>query len=481
MPNEPPKIRKPAVAGLFYPASPIELSKTIADFFASVEKPAIAGRPLALVAPHAGYPYSGRIAARAYKLLEGEQFDTVVVISPSHTVFFKGSSVYDGDGYETPLGLIETDRAMSEKIAGINPSVTLSNMGHASGRKRGEHALEVQLPFLQIALGKFKLVAIVMGDQEEESIRSLGETLASALVGSNSLMIASTDLSHFHSEKEARRLDFAVQTAIEQYDYDLLLKTLESGSGEACGGGPVAAVMMATRRLGGSEVKSLDYTTSAEVTGEFDEVVGYLSAAIVGGTKVKTSRRMVGSLPAGKDKEIKLRYRARRQLLQIARDAIAAHLSGKEYKPADIESLSGDKGLFVTLHLDNELRGCIGQIKTRQALPQAVAEMALAAAFEDPRFQPLTEPEFDKLSYEISVLSPLERVTDFDRIEIGRDGLMIKLDLHSGLLLPQVAADHGWDTTEFLEQTCLKAGLPKKTYQSPRAEVYRFSAEVFGD
>lgn len=481
MPDESPKIRRPAVAGLFYPANPIELSKTIADYFASVEKPAVASRPLALIVPHAGYPYSGRTAAQAYKLLEGEQYDTVVVISPSHTVFFKGSSVYDGDGYKTPLGLIETDRAMSEKIAGLSPSVVISNMGHASGRKRGEHALEVQLPFLQIALGKFKLVAIVMGDQEEESVRSLGETLGSVLAGSNSLMIASTDLSHFHPEKEARRLDYEVQTAIERYDYDLLLETLESGSGEACGGGPVAAVMMATRRLGGSEVKSLGYTTSAEVTGEFDEVVGYLSAAIVGGKKVRTSRRMVGSLPAGKDKELNLGFHVRQQLLQIARDAIAARLSGKEYEPADIDGLSGNKGLFVTLHSNDELRGCIGQIKTRQALPAAVADMALAAAFEDPRFQPLTKTEFDKLSYEVSVLSPLERVTDFDRIEIGRDGLMIKLDSHSGLLLPQVAADNGWDATEFLEQTCLKAGLPKKTYRDSRAEVYRFSAEVFGD
>ncbi|HKK21839.1 MAG TPA: AmmeMemoRadiSam system protein B, partial [candidate division Zixibacteria bacterium] len=158
-------IRKPAVAGLFYPSSPSQLVKKIAQLYSEVKKTPLEGPPLALVCPHAGYPYSGKVAAKAFKLLDGEQYDAVVIVSPSHTVFFKGASVYDGAGYETPLGVVDIDKALSRKIASIHPQVYFSTMGHASGSTRGEHALEVQLPFLQVVLGKFKLVAIVMGDQ----------------------------------------------------------------------------------------------------------------------------------------------------------------------------------------------------------------------------------------------------------------------------------------------------------------------------
>ncbi|MEW6051920.1 MAG: AmmeMemoRadiSam system protein B [Candidatus Zixiibacteriota bacterium] len=473
-------IRKPAVAGKFYPANPVELTKTIASFFAEVDKTPVGGRPLGLIAPHAGYPYSGKVAAKAYKILEGEEFDTVVVISPSHTVFFKGSSVYGGHGYETPIGVVETDHDMAKKIAGINPSsVYFSNMGHASGSVRGEHALEVQLPFLQIVLGsKFKLVAIVMGDQETDSIRSLGEALAAALKGSNALLVASTDLSHFHSEKQARRLDFAIQSAIEKYDPDLLMETLESGKGEACGGGPVTSVMMAAKKLGGREVRFLDYTTSGATTGDFDEVVGYLSAAIIKENRERHTT-VLGS-PAAKAVQPEGFSEDDKHLLhQIARDAIAAKLEEREYQPPSNERLSARKGAFVTLTLDGNLRGCIGQIRTKQPLYSTVAEMAVAAAFDDPRFDPLTADEFKRLEYEISVLSPLERVRNFREILIGRDGLMIKLDMHSGLLLPQVATEHGWNVTHLLEQTCLKAGLPKHSYKDRQAEIYRFSADVF--
>ena len=193
--------------------------------------------------------YSGRTAARAYKQLEGQSYDVVVVIAPSHTVFFQGASVYSGGAYQTPIGVADIDRDLSEAIAGINPSVYLSNKGHTGGSVRGEHSLEVQLPFLQQVLGSFKLVAIVMGDQEEATCVGLGEVLASALEGKNSLIVASTDLSHFHPEKEARALDGNILKAIEKFNPEMLLSILSSGSGEACGGGPVAA--MAARRLGG--------------------------------------------------------------------------------------------------------------------------------------------------------------------------------------------------------------------------------------
>jgi AmmeMemoRadiSam system protein B/AmmeMemoRadiSam system protein A len=471
-------IRRPAVAGQFYPGDPGELAKTLAGMFAEVEKAPITGRPFALIAPHAGYPYSGRTAAKAYKLLEGEEYDTVVVVAPSHTMFFKGCAVYGGGGYQTPLGVIETDHELAARIASINPVVYLSGLGHAEGATRGEHALEVQLPFLQIALGKFKLVAIVMGDQESNSVNGLAEVLAATLKNTNTLMVASTDLSHFHSEDTARKLDSTIQKAIEKYDTELLARTLDSGKGEACGGGPVLAVMQAAKRLGASEVTFLEYTTSGATTGDFSEVVGYLSAAIVGERR-SVAPPAYGARAARSHDQPQLIDEDKKFLLRIAREAIEAHLDDRRYAPVSSEGTDRRAGAFVTINLDGELRGCIGQIKARTPLYQTVAEMAVSAASEDSRFDPLTRDEFERIQIEISVLSTLEIVRKPSDIKIGRDGLMIKLNGHSGLLLPQVATEHGWDVVEFLEQTCLKAGLPKHSHKDRSAEIYKFSAEVF--
>lgn len=471
-------IRPPAWAGKFYPKAPGELAKSIATMFSEVKKPPVKGHPRALIVPHAGYDYSGKTAVHAYKMLEGEQFDTVVIISPSHYVFFRGSSVYNGGGYRTPLGEIAVDHQLSARIAEINPSVYLSNQGHASGSTRGEHSLEVQLPFLQVVLGQFKLVAIVMGEQEEDNIRGLGEILASVLKDTNTLIVASSDLSHQHPVKVANRMDGAMQKAIEKYDPQMLLETIESGQGEACGGGPMAAAMIAAKRLGAGTMQFLHYTTSGETTGDFEEVVGYLSAVMVSEKKASALPPMLGAMSA-KAKKAMLDDDDKRHLLRIAKDSIAARLEDKPYTPTPREALKDNKGAFVTITLNGKLRGCIGQIRAARPLYTVISEMAVAAAFEDPRFPELTPSEFRDLKIDISVLSPLERVHDFSEIKIGRDGLLIKLELHSGLLLPQVASENSWGVTEFLQQTCLKADLAKNSYKKDEVEIYRFSAEVF--
>ncbi len=485
MENKLNDVRKPAVAGQFYPSEAGKLAKMIATLFAKVKKASLSGRPLALIAPHAGYPYSGKVAASAYKLLAGEAYDAVVVVSPSHTVFFRGSSVYVGDGYETPLGLVETDRELAQRISSIHPLVYPSAQGHATGSTRGEHALEVHLPFMQVALGNFKMVGIVMGDQEEESVRALGEVLATALKGRNILMVASTDLSHFHEQKEANKLDGAVRKAMETYDPSQLMDVLSCGDGEACGGGPVAAVMTAAKRLGSREIKMLAYATSGDATADFTEVVGYLSAVMVMGEKAQDAiadKQRVASVMgamAAKQSDALLSDETKQKLHRIAREAIASQLDGREYLMEPDTELDYKRGAFVTLKIDGDLRGCIGQVRARDPLHKVIADMAVAAAFEDPRFPTLTKEEYARLEYEISVLTPLERVKDFGEIKVGRDGLMIRLDMHSGLLLPQVATEYGWTTQEFLEQTCLKAGLPKDSYKDKFAEIYRFGAEVF--
>jgi AmmeMemoRadiSam system protein B/AmmeMemoRadiSam system protein A len=472
-------VRKPSAAGSFYPSNPVELSKMLAQFYAETKKQTIPGRPIAIIAPHAGYVYSGRTAAAAFKQLEGESYDTVVVISPSHTVFFQGASVYDGAGYQTPIGVIEIDEPLSEAIANIHPSVFLSNKGHTGGSVRGEHALEVQLPFLQLVLGKFKLVAIVMGEQEEPTCRALGEVLASALQGRNCLIVASTDLSHFHPEKEARKLDGSIQKAVEEFNPERLLGTLSSGRGEACGGGPTASAMIAARRLGGEEVVITGYTTSGETTGDFSEVVGYLSAVIVSSKAIPKQNGLIGA--TAKKGTAEFTDEDKQELHKLAIDSIRSRIKKEKFEPAEPQSriLREKRGAFVTIKIDGMLRGCIGMIRAAMPLYMTIADMAQAAAFEDPRFMPLTEKELDDIEIEISVLSPLIRVESIDEIKVGRDGLMIHLSFHSGLLLPQVATEHGWDKITFLEQTCLKAGLSKNSYKDKAAEIYRFSAEIF--
>jgi len=472
-------VRKPAAAGTFYPADPVLLTRMIAEFYSAAEKKVLSGRPIAIVSPHAGYMFSGKTAAKAYKQVEGQQFDAVVVISPSHTVFFQGSSVYNGAGYETPLGIVEIDKKLSEAIGSIHPMVFMSNQGHTGGSIRGEHALEVQLPFIQQVLGEFKLVAIVMGDQEETTCRALGEVLAAALEGKNSLIVASTDLSHFHQEKEARKLDTNIQRAVEEYNPDRLLSVLSSGRGEACGGGPVAATMIASKKLGGDQAVVTGYTTSGETTGDFAEVVGYLSAVIVTSKPIAKKDSSMGS-PAKKKQEY-LNKEDKIYLKELVRASIAARFNNTVLPSEEPASriLTEKRGAFVTLKVGGSLRGCIGLVRAAKPLYQTIIEMAQAAAFEDSRFMPLTEEEFDDIEIEISALSPLIRVTDLADIEVGRDGLMIILDMHSGLLLPQVATEYNWDRTTFLEQTCLKAGLPKNSYKDKAAHIFRFTADVF--
>lgn len=266
-------VRFPAVAGMFYPSDPAELSGLIDELCEKVEKKNIAGRVRGIISPHAGYMYSGLTAAHAYALLRGEVFDTVVVVSPSHREYFKSVSIYSGDLYVTPLGAIEVNATLRDRLAAASDCIESSEDGH-----RGEHALEVQLPFLQRVLPPFKLLPIVVGDQSAEICLELGGALGKVLHAENALLVASTDLSHFYSQDTARHLDTAMINDVEHFDYKQLLSDLESRQTEACGGGPVAAVLSALDHLGVHHLEVLKYATSGDTTGDYSSVVGYLSA-----------------------------------------------------------------------------------------------------------------------------------------------------------------------------------------------------------
>ncbi len=268
------KIREPAVAGLFYPADKVKLEKEIALFLE--KSPVYDGyeKIYGLAAPHAGYIYSGGIAAQAYRQLMGKSFDVVVVISPSHTAYFNKISVYNGDAYRTPLGDISIDQELAWEICECNPKIELSGLGHDSE----EHALEVQLPFLQYVLKGFKLLPIVMGDQSLLNIEILSDALVHTLKDRNALIVASSDLSHFHDYDTAVELDQRVVGTINIFNEDKLYDELRNDKCEMCGGGPVIATMKACKKLGANKSKVLTYRNSGDVTGERTRVVGYLSA-----------------------------------------------------------------------------------------------------------------------------------------------------------------------------------------------------------
>lgn len=497
--SDPTKVRAPHFAqmGGFYPDDPVVLTKEIASLFSQAEKLELGGTIAGLVCPHAGYAYSGPIAAAGYKQLEGQSFDTVVVISPSHQVFFSGASIYSGGAYRTPLGDVPLDLDFCQNLTSVDPSIALSDIGHDAAGGGYEHALEVHLPFLQIVLGTFALVPVVMGDQEYPTAKKLGELIGRWAKLGKTLVVASSDLAHGHGYKATRQMDETAASAVQKFDPNHFYDRLREGSFEACGGGPITAAMIATQAMGADTARVLEHRNSGDVTGQKSGyIVGYLSAAFVStgyGSEPrarsarKPSRQAVVS-PAGEPRRRRgledahtlssmerdlLRTTARRSLEHAVK---GAPLSCPE---APTDRLREKRGAFVTLKRGEELRGCIGYIRPYKPLIDAVWEMAESAALRDTRFIPVEPSEVDDLSIEITVLSLLHRVTDPNEVLVGRHGLMISRGYRSGVLLPQVPVEADWDRETFLSQTCIKAGLPPDAWQDPDTTLEVFTAEVF--
>lgn len=269
-------VRAAAVAGMFYPGGASTLSREVENLLSVVPSRTAEGELKGLVVPHAGYMYSGSTAANSYSLLKGGQFPTVVIVGPSHREYFDGISVYPGDAYETPLGQVPIDAKARSDLLNASDSISLSEAGHGP-----EHAIEVQLPFLQKTLGRFSFVPVVMGDQRGEYCQILGDALAAVCQKKKVLLVASSDLSHYHPYDTAVHLDRIVIGDVEKFDPDALLDKLERREAEACGGGPIVAVMYAAKKLGANASRILFYCNSGDVIDNKDAVVGYLSAAFM--------------------------------------------------------------------------------------------------------------------------------------------------------------------------------------------------------
>jgi hypothetical protein len=365
------------------------------------------------------------------------------------------------------------DRAFAAKLATGSKLIRLSGLGHTPTRDKPEHALEDQLPFLQRVLGQFQLVPIVMGDQSYENCRALGLALAKLIPGTNTLIVASSDLSHYHPYADAVKLDHKTLKAIEEWDYLSMARNFESRVWEACGGGPIVAAMIASERLGASQAKVLDYANSGDTSGDKTRVVGYGAVAFV-----KAPARAAAS-----EAPFSLSQREKDELLNIARRSVESSVRDHkqyEYSPVGFETLAQERGAFVTLKEKGQLRGCIGYVAPIKPLYITVRDVAAFAALRDTRFRPVSTSELGALQYEISVLSPLHRVLDINEIRVGQHGLIMKRGDTEGLLLPQVPVEEKWDLATFLEQTCYKAGLPKNAWQDADTDIFRFTALVFG-
>lgn len=266
-------LRKSVIAGSWYSGNPSVLRKDIENFLKLVPDAEIAGEVVAIIAPHAGYVYSGQVAAYAYKTVCGHNYDAVIVLGPSHRAAFSGVSIFSFGGYETPLGIVPIDEELAKQIKKNSKLVSDIPAAHLQ-----EHSLEIQLPFLQYVLGDFSFVPLVMGDQGADTCQELARAIYASVKGRKILIVGSSDLSHFHNYNEASRLDSVALQNIKDSDAGGLLRSLENGTTEACGGGPMAVVMLVASMMGANSAQILKYANSGDITGDKSSVVGYAAA-----------------------------------------------------------------------------------------------------------------------------------------------------------------------------------------------------------
>ena len=479
------KVRPAGVAGGFYPADTQHLTQMMDGYLAQNTVPQVQGPLVALICPHAGYEFTGPVAAACFAQLKGRSYTRVVVIAPSHYENFPFSSIYDGDAYATPLGTVPVDQDFRAKLAKLSSDVKISDRGHTQVGEHAEHSVEVQLPWLQRTMAKFKIVPIIMGDQNYGLERALGRALSKALlaespeVRAQTLILVSSDLSHYHPYDYANNVDHQTLQAIEDWDYLSLSRNFamwERGvqTWEACGGGPIVAGMIAAERLGATHAQLLKYANSGDATGDKTRVVGYGAVAITRGSAAE----------AKKSAEFTLTHEEKDELMRIARTSVETAVRDRKtylVGATNFPRLEEARGAFVTLKEHGELRGCIGYITPMKSLKETVRDVAAYAALEDSRFTPVTTQELPQIEYEISVMSPLRRVIDLKEIKVGKHGLVMKQGEAEGVFLPQVPVEEHWDRDTYIEETCVKAGLPRSAWKDDSTDIFMFTALVFGD
>ena len=468
-----PVVRPATQANRFYTGDARELSEEVDSFLALHRGDAKYQNMAALIVPHAGYYYSGNVAASAYMAIDAKkQYKRIFLLGPSHHEWLDGASVNtEAEYYATPLGNVKVDH---ETVVALT---TTDSVFHYKPEVHDrEHCLEVQLPFLQRRFAMHKqevppIVPIIISTNDYDKLKRMAEALKPYFTDEN-LFVISSDFSHYPSYEDACEVDARTGKAIETGDVEEFIATINANaqSGKrnlhtsACGEFAIITLMLMLDNE--YEVRHLMYQNSGDISGEHDRVVGYHSFAVL--RKNSTSFTLSDA-----DKKA---------LKEIAFNSIRDSLDGKPIAQPIINSklliLNSKCGAFVSLHKHGHLRGCIGHFGEDYPLHEIVAEMARAAAFEDPRFMPVTRDELDDLDIEISVLTPMRRIQSLDEFELHRHGIYIRKGYRSGTFLPQVADEVNWTKEEFVGHCSQdKAGLGWDGWRD--AELYVYEAIVF--
>jgi AmmeMemoRadiSam system protein B/AmmeMemoRadiSam system protein A len=483
------------VAGGFYPSSPGKLKGMIQEYLQKAEEGGkkVEGDLLGIIVPHAGYPYSGPVAAFAFQALKGRSYKRVVVLGPAHRQGYSVPALLDASAYRTPLGDIPIDVASVKKLAD-------SGAARVDERRfRGEHALEVELPFLQVVLQNWEMIPIMISDPDPGATKKLAKELWELFPGKDTLFVASTDLSHDYPYDVATAMDQNAARLITAVDPDDLhkayqayrragrhIKTGKDGKPDPdctqlCGMGPVLTLLEVARLAGDAKAVILDRRNSGDIVGDKkSRIVGYLSAAVTMAKERAASKGHKGS--SGEY----LNHEEKQALLKLARNTLEVYLKdGKklDFDP-DLPNLKKPGAAFVTLKRHGQLRGCIGYMEPIDPLWKMIRDRAVDAAVHDSRFQAVTAKELPDITIEISVLTPRVPVKDpLNEIKIGRDGVWLEIGHNRGVFLPQVPVEQNWKTVEvYLDHLCRKAHVHQRgCWKSDKARIQRFSALVFSE
>jgi hypothetical protein len=467
--------RKAYAAGRFYAGSKATLESDMQKLFSKAKEKEY-DRVQAIMVPHAGYPYSGIVAASAYNQVDPEQeFEHIFVIASSHTAYYKGASIYSKGNYETPFGEVEVDRELAEKLIAENRIFSFQAQAHQT-----EHSLEVQLPFLQYHLNRpFKIIPIVIGTQDKSAAAEIAEVLEPYFNEKN-LFVISTDFSHYPKYEDANEVDQKTADAVCTNSREKFLKVLQANEAEGipglatamCGWSSVLTLLNLTEGDPQYQYHQVQYKNSgdADYYPDKSRVVGYYAIAVTAGEQDEAVA------------DFSLTEKDKADLLGIARLTMEEYVStGKtpELKTEGFsETIKTPCGAFVTLNKDGKLRGCIGTFDPKDPLYVVVQQMAVSASTRDYRFSKVKKEEFEDIELEISVLTPMRKIESIDEIELGKHGIYIKKGSASGTFLPQVATETGWTLEEFLGYCARdKAKIGWEGWKE--ADIYIYEALVF--
>jgi MEMO1 family protein len=471
--------RQPVAAGRFYPGDKQTLTRDISGYFESCSKTPVTWNVRAIISPHAGYVFSGKIAAEAFHSIPGNTvYKNIFIIGSSHVMAFDGASVYKSGDYITPMGKASVNREIAVKLISENKVFNFSEDAHLQ-----EHSIEVQIPFIQCYFKDTPhIVPIIIGTQYESTVKKIAEALRPWFTPEN-LFVISSDFSHYPSYEDANRTDSITALSITSGNPQTFLNTRKKNEAESISGlatsmcGWTSGLMLLYLTEGNKnlEIKHIDYCNSGDSKyGNKSEVVGYHAFAVI-------DKQQATEKTNSQSTDISFSKAEKYQLFRIAENSIRTMLYENKrivLNEKDMTSnLKRQLGAFVTLKVDGALRGCIGRFISSDPLYEVVKESALSSAFEDPRFSPLTREEFEKTEIEITVLGPLKKINNINEIVLGKHGIYIKKDFRSGTMLPQVATENKWTVEEFLGYTARdKAGIGWNGWKD--AEIYIYEGVV---